>query len=806
MTSQKGYNIKLRKMPKGRILKIILGAIFIGSAILLGAIFGTFVAVRKTLPDLSKLEFGEPALSTKIVDDRGEVVREIGTEKRTIVGYDQIPVILRDAILATEDPHFFKHHGVDVRGIIRSVKENALNIFRRRKLHGGSTITQQVARKLFLHPLQTLQRKFAEWYVSIQLEKRYSKERIFEMYCNQFELGGGIFGIEAAARHYFGKSIGDLTLEESALIAGLYRGPSMYSPYKNPNLALERRNHVLRRMEEEGYITPARAAEGRKTPITVLAAGQEDYDFGGYFFDEVRRAIVDKYGEDALSQDGLKVTTTLNAAWQKFADEAVPAGLRRIDKRRGWRRDKPNLLADEAFRASGRTLETYRLKSWVTPRLEAGDNEEGIVLEAGAKEARVRVKDYAVRLTNEGASWAVPGGTLSVILKRGDVIQVKIKSRDEQRKEAVATLEQEPLAQAALVAIDPRTGQIKAMVGGSSFRKTQLNRATQTARQAGSSMKPYIYTAALEHGFTAASRIVDEPTDFKDPWSGATWTPRNYDRKYKGTITLRTGLEESRNVVTAKILDSISPQVGVDYCKRFGLTTTIYPYLSLALGTFEVNLVEMTSAYGVFPNKGIRIRPYFISRVEDRDGNLLEENALQAEEVISPQTAYLMTNLLEGVIQRGTGVAASIFLNDTALGGKTGTTDNYSDAWFIGFSPSLCVGVWVGKDDNTPLGPKEEGARAALPIWMDFMGQVIEDEKARAEEAGTEFLPEEFEAPESIRFVAIDRKTGLLATSICKWRFMEAFQEGTEPSRLCSMLDHIATLDYAGTSEASEGR
>ena len=793
-------------MPKGRILKIILGAVFIGAAILLGAMFGTFVAVRKTLPDLSKLEFGEPALSTKIVDDRGEVVREMGTEKRTIVGYDQIPTVLRDAILATEDPHFFRHHGVDVRGIIRSVKENALNIFRRRKLHGGSTITQQVARKLFLHPLQTLQRKFAEWYVSIQLEKRYSKERIFEMYCNQFELGGGIFGIEAAARHYFGKSVGDLTLEEAALIAGLYRGPSMYSPYKNPKRSLERRNHVLRRMEEEGLITPARAAEGRKTPMTVLPTGQEDYDFGGYFFDEVRRAIVDKYGEGALSQDGLKVTTTLNSTWQKFADEAVPAGLRRIDKRRGWRRDKPNLLADEAFRASGLTLDTYRLKSWATPRLEAGDIEEGIVLDAGAREARIRVKEYAVRLTNEGAAWAAPGGTLSVILKRGDVVQVRIKSRDEERKEAVATLEQEPLAQAALVAIDPRTGQIKAMVGGSSYRKTQLNRATQAVRQAGSSMKPFIYTAALEHGFTAASRIVDEPTDFKDPWSGATWTPRNYDRKYKGTITLRTGLEESRNVVTAKILDSISPQVGVDYCKRFGLTTTIYPYLSLSLGTFEVNLVEMTSAYGVFPNKGIRIRPYFISRVEDRDGNLLEENALQAEEVISPQTAYLMTHLMEGIIQRGTGVAASVFLNDTALGGKTGTTDNYSDAWFIGFSPSLCVGVWVGKDDNTPIGPKEEGARAALPIWMDFVGKVIEDEKTRAEESGTEFLLQEFEAPESIHYVAIDRKTGLLATSICKWRFMESFLEGTEPARLCSMLDHIATLDYAGSSEASEGR
>jgi len=801
MAAKKVFKIRLRKINRRRALKILFWAAFVGTALLFGAVFGTYVAVRKTLPDLSVLESYAPALSTKVLDDSGQIVREMGTEKRTIVTYEQIPVVLREAILATEDPHFFKHGGVDVRGIIRSIKENAFNVFRRRKLHGGSTITQQVARKLALHPLQTLQRKFAEWYVSIQIEKKYSKERIFEMYCNQFELGPGAAGVEAAARLYFGKSIGDLTLEEAAMIAGLYRGPTMYSPYRNPALALERRNHVLTRMEEEGFITPARAAEGRKTPINVLAAGRDDYDFGGYFFDEVRRAIVEKYGEDALYEKGLKVTTTLNATWQKFADEAVAAGLRRYDKRHGWRRDKVNLLLDETFRTSGRTLESYRLKSWATPRLDEGDIEEGIVLEVGPKEARVKVKDYAVKLTNEGAEWAVPSRTLTVILKRGDVVPVMVKSISKDKKEAVATLEQEPLAQAALVAIDPRTGQIKAMVGGSSFRRTQLNRATQTVRQAGSSMKPYVYTAALEHGFTAASRIVDEPTDFKDPWTGSVWTPKNYDRKFKGTLTLRTGLEESRNVITAKILDSISPQTGVDYCKKFGLTATFYPYLSLALGTFEVNLTEMVSAYGVFPNKGIRIRPYFISRVEDRDGNLLEENTLQAEEVISPQTAYLMTNLMEGVIQRGTAAAASVLLNVSPLGGKTGTTDNFSDAWFIGFSPSLCAGVWVGKDDNTTLGRREEGAVAALPIWMDFFGRVLKDiEKT----GGANSRAEEFEVPPNIHYVAIDRKTGLLATSICKWRFMEAFLEGTEPSRLCSMLDHIATLDYAGSSTAQE--
>ncbi len=796
---KKIFKIRIQKFNRKKFWKALLGLFLLGTAVVFGAIFGTYIAVRKTLPDLSGLETYEPALATRVLDDAGEVVREIGTEKRTIVTYAEIPEVLRNAILATEDPHFFRHKGVDLWGILRSVKENALNIFRRRKLHGGSTITQQVARKLFLHPLQTIQRKLAEWYVSIQIEKKYSKERIFEMYCNQFELGPGISGVEAASRLYFGKSIGELTQEEAAYIAGLFRGPTLYSPYRNPDRAIERRNHVLTRMEEEGLLTAAQAEAGRKTPLAVLPQGREDYDFGGYFFEEVRKVVVEKYGEDALHRGGLSVSTTLNAALQKYAEEAIQNGLRRYDKRWGWRRDKTNLLLDETFRASGKTLEDYRLRSWATPRLEAGDIEEAIVLEAGKKEARVRVKDYDVTLLNEGLEWAVRSRNLDAIIKRGDVVEVKVKSRDTEKKTAEATLEQEPQAEAAMIALDVRTGQIKAMVGGSSFRRTQLNRATQSARQVGSAIKPFLYTAALENGFTAASRLVDEPTDFPDPWSGTVWSPKNYDKMYKGTITFRQGLEDSRNVVTAKMLDNISPQTGVEYCKRFGLTATLYPYLSLALGTFEVNLVEMVSAYSVFPNKGIRMRPSIMARIQDRDGNLLEETALEAEEVISPQTAYLMTNLMEGVIQRGTGKAAGHFLVDTELGGKTGTTDNYTDAWFIGFSPSLCVGIWVGKDDNTPLGKGEEGALTALPIWIEFFDRVLKEAKARAKDAGTEFYPEEFEVPANIHFVAIDRKTGLLATPACKWRFMEAFLEGTEPNRLCSNLDHIATYDYLGT-------
>jgi penicillin-binding protein 1A len=369
------------------------------------------------------------------------------------------------------------------------------------------------------------------------------------------------------------------------------------------------------------------------------------------------------------------------------------------------------------------------------------------------------------------------------------------------------SLDQEPVVQGAFISIDPKTGQIKAMVGGFSFQKSQLNRVSQTFRQAGSSIKPMLYTAALENGFTAASRIVDEPTDFEDKWQKTIWSPKNYDRKYKGMVTLRQGLEESRNVVTAKVLDNISPQVGVDYCRKFGITSTVYPYLSLALGTFEVGLNEMVSAFSTFPNKGVRIKPYFISRIENREGNILEESRIEAEEVVSPQAAYLMTYLMQGVVERGTAGAASQLLNDIPLAGKTGTTDKYTDAWFIGFSPSLCAGVWVGYDDNRTLGLNETGAVAALPVWIDFFRKVIDDGKKKAAEAGTDMAREEFEIPPSgIRFVPIDLRTGLLAAPICKWRFMEAFLEGTEPTRFCSYEDHLLTLDYAVSTKAKEER
>ena len=405
-------------------------------------------------------------------------------------------------------------------------------------------------------------------------------------------------------------------------------------------------------------------------------------------------------------------------------------------------------------------------------------------------------------MTNKDIAWT-KGASLNALIKRGDIVQVKVNAVDETAKAAQVSLDQNPVRNGGFLAIEPQSGQIKAMVGGYSFRASQYNRATQAPRQTGSAIKPFLYTAAIENGFTPASVIVDEPTTFIDPWNGEPWSPRNYDHQYKGAVTVRIGLEESRNVVTAKLLYYISPQVGVDYCRRFGITSPVYPYLSLSLGSFEITLAELVSGYSVFPAKGLRYKPYFISRIEDKDGNVLEETRPESEEVLSPQTAYVMTYIMQGVVKEGTGVAASIL--NWPLAGKTGTTDKYTDAWFIGFSPSLCAGVWVGNDKQVSLGERQEGAAAALPIWQDFFGRVIEDKKKASVASGVEeVVPEDFDVPSNLVFIDIDRKTGLLATPICLYPFREVFFPGTEPSRFCTNADHLRCLDYYSAQKASE--
>ena len=783
--------IRIKKLKKGKLLKAALLVIFLGLAAFLGAIYGSFRTIKDDLPEVSEIENFRPKLITTIYSESGEVLREFAQERRVEVPYEQLPGRLIEAIVATEDPSFFRHGGVAIRGILRAVRADVFKVLRGRRPEGGSTITQQLARSLFLHREVSLRRKLREAVLSVQIEKEYSKQDILTMYCNHFYLGHGAYGVETASNLFFGKSVGDLTLEEAALIAGIFRGPSLYSPHSNKRGTLARRNHVLNRMMVEGYITRAEAEEARAAPLDVLPLRRTSGEFGAYFFEEVRKYLERNYGSDALYGAGLKVYTTLDPDLQRYAEQALRKGLRDIENSQdGWRADKRNLLAEDKT-----DLESEWLDTWENPYLETGEVYDAIVLEAARAEASVRVKNFAGKMTDRDIAWT-KARRLDAIIKRGDVVQVRINSFDETSKEAQVSLDQKPVRNGGFLAIDPQTGRIRALVGGYSFRDSQFNRAVQAPRQTGSAIKPFLYTAALEHGFTPASLIIDEPVTFIDRWNGEPWSPKNYDRRYKGAVTLRKGLEESRNVVTARLLDFISPQVGVDYCRRFGITSPLYPYLSLSLGTFEVTLMELVSAFSTFPNKGVRFKPYFISRVEDRDGNVLEETRVESEEVISPQTAYMMTYLMRGAVEAETGTARALRALDWPLAGKTGTTDRYSDAWFIGFSPNLCAGAWVGHDMQVPLGPRQSGGVAALPIWRDFFARVIEDKKRAAEAEGFEVVPEDFEAPPNLVFVEIDRKTGLLTTPVCRFPFLEVFFPGTEPGRYCTLADHMRILDY----------
>lgn len=792
------FVIKIKKTNIRKLIGYIFLFLLFSTACVLGTILGTYMAIKENLPPISELEEFEPNIITYVYSGEDEVIGEFAIEKRVEIPYEMIPETLKKTIIATEDARFYNHKGVDFRGILRALREDLKLRRWRGRLHGGSTITQQLARNLFLHPRQTIRRKLKEWLLSLQIEREYSKERILTIYCNQFYLGHGVYGVETASNLFFGKSVSELNLEECAMITGIFRGPAVYSPYTNTDLTLRRRNHVLNRMYEEGYISAEERDDAQAKPMKVLPLRRGKSEFAAYFLEEVRKHLEKNYGADTLYRKGLRVYTTLDPRLQKYAEDALLNGLRILDKRQGWRKDKRNLLEEEI-----EEFEKTWLESWIIPTVKEGEVLDAIVLSVSRNEASVKVKDYSGMVKNDDIAWTKTKN-LKFLFRKGDIIQVKIKKINEEKEELLLSLDQEPLVEGAFLIIDPQTGQIKAMVGGYSFARSKFNRATQALRQSGSAIKPILYTAALENAFTPADIIVDEPTEFMDKWMEEPWSPLNYDQKYKGHVTVRKGLEESRNIVTAKLLEYISPQTGVDYCRKFGITSPIYPYLSLSLGTFEVTLIELLSAMSTFPNKGIRAKPYFITRIEDKDGNILEEAKVETEEVISPQIAYLITNLLQGVIQRGTSIAASFLLQDKAIAGKTGTTDEYTDAWFIGFSPSLCAGVWVGHETKITLGERQSGAVAALPIWIEFFKRIIEDEKKKAEDEEREYEIEEFEVPPGMAFVEIDRKTGLLATPFCLFPFKEVFLPGTEPDKFCSHEAHMMILDYYSVKKKKE--
>jgi penicillin-binding protein 1A len=633
-------------------------------AALIGGGAGFIIFSLWDLPEINLLEQFKPGITSRVYSDNNKLIAEFYLENRTPVAFTDVPDMLIKALIATEDANFYSHHGLDPRGIVRALLRN---IRARKVLEGGSTLTQQLAKVLFLTPERSYSRKLKEMILALRIEQRYTKQEILSLYLNQIYFGSGAYGVESAARIYFGKYAKDLTIAECALLAGLPRTPKYYSPFKSPKSALGRRAYVLNRMAATGVITRAQAEEAKNVPLPKQAAVKA----GGsapYFVEYVRQKVEERFGSGILYSGGLNIYTSINDELQNYAERAVAAGILSIESRHNHHGKSP--------------------------------------------------------------------------------------------------------LQAALLAIEPATGRIRAMVGGRDFGQSQFNRTWQALRQPGSAFKPIIYAAALDRGFGASDLLDDSPLTIKLD-RNKNWSPENFSRTYQGRVTLRKALIESLNVPTVRLLMKIGINETIQYAKKLGVKSTLNPYLSLALGSSDMTLTELTSVYAVFANHGIKMGPISILTITDSTGRVLYSNDSVSSQAIKPEIAYLTTDLLMGVIEQGTGLKARELGRPAA--GKTGTTNDYRDAWFIGYTPSLVTGVWVGYDDQTSIGYRETGARTALPVWLDFMKQ------AHAERASEEFI-----APEGVLFKQIDPRTGLLSMEKCKQSLREAFLPGTEPRQYCN--------------------
>jgi penicillin-binding protein 1A len=670
------------------------------------------------LPDIDKLENYTPPLITKIYDVHGDIITELFTERRTVIPLNEIPLNLQNAFLATEDEHFFSHWGVNPRGILRAF---LVNLRHGRVVEGGSTITQQLSKVLFFTQEKTLSRKIREFLLALQLERHYSKEEIFQLYLNQIYFGSGAYGVEAAARTFFGKHVKDLSLAECAILAGLPRSPRSYSPLTNPQNAHRRRAWVLQRMRRSGFITPQEEAQANvvpinstRTPVTPPA--------GAYFVEYLRQVLEPKYGENSLYQGGYSIYTTLDLKMQRAGEAAMNKALSQFD--------------DQA--------------------------------------AKDRAAQLALDKKNKKKQKLPPPPAASTAT-------VKV--------------------QGALVAIDPRSGGIRALVGGREFKESQFNRVSQAQRQPGSSFKPFVWLAALEAGMTGATMVDDDRVAFYNDgrdWkllesatdayaiaqatapfpSDQVWVPQDWDFKYFGPVTLRTGLAMSRNLVSIRLADHVTPKVVVEYAQRCGIKSALQPVLSVALGTEAVNLLELTASYCTFADGGIKSEPYGILKIEDKNGKTLEEYTPKQDVVLDAQTAYLMTDLLHAVVNEGTGRRALELGRPTAA--KTGTNQDLRDLWFVGFTPELATGAWMGYDDFTSMGKKFTAASKVVPWWTDFMKEALKGTPART-----------FTVPDGIIFAKIDAQTGYLALPSCPKVVLQAFKRGTEPRDLCP-VDHAA--------------
>jgi penicillin-binding protein 1A len=743
-----------------------IAVLFIVAA-MLGILSGVLFAYAGDLPQVSALDDYTPSTITRVYAANGQVIGEFATQRRVVVGYDDINLLLRQAIIATEDAEFDRHFGVN---IWRIAVAAITDIIERRRAQGASTLTQQLARNLKeqfgLTNEKSFERKLKEVMLAVQIEKRYTKREIFTIYCNQMYLGHGAYGVEAASRLYFNKSNKQLTLEEAALIAGIFQTPERQSPFVDPKRATQRRNVVLQRMADERYITQAQADAAKQKPIVTRGQPTQAPGIAPFFVEEVRKHLEHQYGAKVLYENGLAVRTTLDTSLQEIANRAIERGLRRLDKRHGYRKPKRNVIAE------GHTIEGFKDDRWMRPLAVADIVPAVVVAAPKTGPARVRVGRYHADLAREGYAWTRRTSAAD-LFKPGDLIEVALTKLDEVSGAATATLDQTPVVEGALLAIDNRTGQIKAMVGGWNFSRSKFNRAVQAYRQLGSTFKPIVYTTAIDRGFTPASILIDEPVSYTTG-NGQIYSPHNYDHKFEGAITLRRAIEDSRNIPAIKMMDALGPKNVVATAKRFGFEEEFPPYLPIALGAGDGTLLEVTSAYTVFPNQGVRMKPFLVEKVQDRGGNLLEENRAEPVDTIRADTAFVMTNLLRGVVVRGTAAAAAKLASEWPIAGKTGTVDDNTDAWFVGFDPDITVGVWVGNDEKKSLGGQEQGAVAALPIWMEFMSAYIAGRPDHAH-------PPQFEAPGNIVFLSVDKLTGAPLPPETPGGISEAFISGTQP-------------------------
>ncbi len=711
MSPQNPNEKKNRGIPRWLLALYGLLVFFFAMA---GIAFGVLVGYEYNLPKVQSLEEFRPDVITDLYSDDNKVIGEFAIERRIVVPFEEIPPYLQLAILAAEDDQFYNHGGINYFSLLRAVYKDVISM---KRAEGASTITQQLARMLMGNMEKTLDRKVKELLIAWKIEKRYSKQQILTLYCNQHYFGHGSYGVAAAADTYFGKQLKDLTLDECAMIAGLPRNAGMYSPILHPEAALARRNYILDRMVSEKMVSPAAAAEAKARPI-ILKPRTRNSDLAPYFVEWVRQWLSDRYSTDEIWRRGLRVYTTLNIEDQTAGVNALRDGLRAVDKRRGWRGPIDNVLKkDPSVR-----LETYTHPDWRS-LIRPGDLVTGLVESIDDPQMTVRIGKYRATLGPKEIAWT-QARLPSRILKPGDLATFQVTGLDEVRKTATAVLDQIPTLQGALVSLDNHTGQIKAMVGGYDYEASVFNRATQAERQVGSTFKPIVYSLALEQGMSPDSTILDEPISFTDTL-GRVYEPSNYDGKFEGQITLRRALIESRNVPTIRLASLIGIKNVLVMARRFGLSGRMEPYLPLAIGACEATPLEMASAFTVFPNLGIQPKPYFIQRIEDYDHVKKEQNEPRSARVLDPEIAQQMLGLLEDVVQNGTARSASSL--NRPLGGKTGTTNDFADAWFVGFSPSLTTAVWVGFDSKKTLGDKEAGAVVALPIWMEYMKEILKD-------------------------------------------------------------------------------